>query len=82
LAVIQVLVTFSGVNGSGKSAVLTGIVFGLGGTARTSNRGSSNKAFIRNGQNRATVEIHLYNGGENAYRLVRLSGGTSGFGLL
>ena len=58
----------SGANGSGKSALMTAIVFALGGTARTSNRGTSNKGFIRTGQAQATVEIQLYNGGENTYR--------------
>lgn len=58
----------SGANGSGKSALMTAIVFALGGTARTSNRGTSNKGFIRTGQTQASVEIQLYNGGENTYR--------------
>lgn len=57
-----------GVNGSGKSAVLTAIVFGLGGTARMASRGNSNKGFIRTGQPSATVEIRLCNEGENSYR--------------
>jgi len=57
-----------GVNGSGKSAVLTAIVFGLGGTARMASRGSSNKGFIRTGQSSATVEIRLCNQGEDRYR--------------
>lgn len=57
-----------GANGSGKSAVLTAIVFGLGGSARISNRGNSNKNLIRNGENQAVVEIDLYNKGEDGYR--------------
>ena len=48
-----------------QSAVLTAIVFGLGGSARTSNRGTANKGFIRNGQNSATVEITLSNEGKS-----------------
>ena len=35
----------SGVNGSGKSAIMTAIVYTLGGSAKKSNRGSSNKVF-------------------------------------
>jgi len=57
-----------GENGSGKSAVLTAIVFGLGGTARMSSRGTTNKAFIRTHQTSATVEIALANVGEHSYR--------------
>lgn len=57
-----------GDNGSGKSAVLTAIVFGLGGSARTAMRGSANKGFVRSGQNTASVEIKLDNRGDNCYR--------------
>eukprot|EP00092_Neocalanus_flemingeri_P032878 GFUD01035757.1.p1 GENE.GFUD01035757.1~~GFUD01035757.1.p1 ORF type:complete len:1072 (-),score=401.60 GFUD01035757.1:161-3376(-) len=64
----QRLTFLSGENGSGKSAVLTAIVFALGGSARTSNRGSSNKGFIRTGQNSAVVEIKLLNVGESSYK--------------
>jgi hypothetical protein len=39
-----------------------------GGTARMSNRGSSNNGLIRMGQSQTTVEITLYNSGENAYK--------------
>ena len=58
----------SGANGSGKSAILTAIVFALGGSARASNRGNSNRNFIRTGQQRAEVEIHLLNEGDMAYK--------------
>lgn len=58
----------SGVNGSGKSAVLTAITFALGGTARTANRGTSTKSFVRTGASSASVELTLSNQGEYAYR--------------
>ena len=61
----------SGVNGSGKSAIMSALTFGLGGSARMSNRGSSNKNFIRTNQSQASVEISLFNRGENAWKPVR-----------
>merc|ERR1719167_641881 len=64
---IERLNFLNGANGSGKSAILTAIVFALGGSARMSNRGTANKSFIRNGQNSASVEIRLCNDGEDAY---------------
>ncbi|GCC28180.1 hypothetical protein chiPu_0006608 [Chiloscyllium punctatum] len=40
----------SGNNGSGKSALLTALIIGLGGKATTTNRGHSTKDFVRTGQ--------------------------------
>ncbi|XP_070538831.1 structural maintenance of chromosomes protein 6-like [Ptychodera flava] len=57
-----------GRNGSGKSAVLTAMVVGLGGKATVTNRGSSVKAFIKDGQNFAEVAIKLRNRGTDAYK--------------
>ena len=60
----------TGVNGSGKSAVMSALIFGLGGGSKITNRGSANKNLIRTGQGQASVEISLYNRGETAYRSV------------
>jgi len=56
-----------GHNGSGKSAVLTAITLVLGAKATSTNRGSSLKSFIREGQNKAEVTLHLTNRGEEAF---------------
>ncbi|PLW58540.1 hypothetical protein PCANC_00062 [Puccinia coronata f. sp. avenae] len=56
-----------GHNGSGKSAVLTAITLVLGAKATSTNRGSSLKGFIREGQNKAEVTLHLTNRGEEAF---------------
>ena len=60
----------SGANGSGKSAVLAALQFALGGNARLANRGTTNKNFIRTNQPNASVEVALFNRGENAYKQV------------
>ncbi|KAK2489221.1 hypothetical protein MC885_018096 [Smutsia gigantea] len=57
-----------GNNGSGKSAVLTALIVGLGGKAVATNRGSSLKGFVKDGQNSADVSITLRNRGDDAYR--------------
>jgi len=64
----QKLTFLSGENGSGKSAVLTAIVFALGGNARVASRGNTNKAFIRTNQSSAKVEVRLTNIGEGSYK--------------
>ena len=52
----------------GKSAIMTGIVVGLGGKARSTERGSSLKQFIRTGATSGRVIVHLRNRGLEAYK--------------
>ncbi|XP_073832880.1 structural maintenance of chromosomes 6 [Musca autumnalis] len=56
-----------GSNGSGKSAILAALVLGLGGSAKTTNRSRSAKAFIKNGETTAKIEIVLANDGPQPY---------------
>ncbi|CAI9596747.1 unnamed protein product, partial [Staurois parvus] len=57
-----------GNNGSGKSAVLTALIVGLGGKAATTNRGSSIKGFVKDGQTSADVSVTLRNRGSDAFK--------------
>ncbi|EHB02379.1 Structural maintenance of chromosomes protein 6 [Heterocephalus glaber] len=57
-----------GNNGSGKSAVLTALIVGLGGKAVATNRGSSLKGFVKDGQSSADITVTLRNRGDDAYR--------------
>lgn len=57
-----------GRNGSGKSAVVTAIILGLGGKASTTSRGSTVKGFIKSGKQSAEIIIHLSNEGPDAYK--------------
>ncbi|CAB3240158.1 unnamed protein product [Arctia plantaginis] len=57
-----------GRNGSGKSAILTALVVGLGGRASATNRGSNLTSFIKKGTNSATIEIKIKNSSAKAYR--------------
>uniref|UniRef100_UPI00398F0083 structural maintenance of chromosomes protein 6-like n=1 Tax=Pristiophorus japonicus TaxID=55135 RepID=UPI00398F0083 len=57
-----------GNNGSGKSAVLTALIIGLGGKATATNRGYSTKGFVRNGQSSARISITLRNRGLDAFK--------------
>ncbi|KAJ8311272.1 hypothetical protein KUTeg_011176 [Tegillarca granosa] len=57
-----------GRNGSGKSAVLTALVVGLGGKASVTNRGSTVKSFIKVGKQTAELQIKLRNRGPEAYK--------------
>nr|XP_020463607.1 structural maintenance of chromosomes protein 6-like isoform X2 [Monopterus albus] len=57
-----------GNNGSGKSAILTALIVGLGGKATVTNRGISLKDFVKTGENTADITIRLRNRGPDAYR--------------
>ncbi|KAG8453462.1 hypothetical protein GDO86_000188, partial [Hymenochirus boettgeri] len=57
-----------GNNGSGKSAVLTALIVGLGGKAAITNRGSSIKGFVKDGQSSADISVTLRNRGQDAYK--------------
>ncbi|GCB74767.1 hypothetical protein scyTo_0003858, partial [Scyliorhinus torazame] len=58
----------TGNNGSGKSAVLTALIIGLGGKATATNRGYAAKEFVRNGENSACISITLRNRGLDAFK--------------
>ncbi|NWI90720.1 SMC6 protein, partial [Pitta sordida] len=57
-----------GSNGSGKSSILTGLIVGLGGKATATNRGSSLRMFIRDGETSADISITLRNQGRDAFK--------------
>lgn len=57
-----------GRNGSGKSAIITALVVGLGGKANVTSRGSTIKSFIKTGKQTAEVMIKLRNRGSDAYK--------------
>ncbi|XP_057664311.1 structural maintenance of chromosomes protein 6 [Diorhabda carinulata] len=57
-----------GKNGSGKSAILTALIIGLGGRATLTNRGSNVKGFVKAGKPSAIIEIELSNEGPMAYK--------------
>ncbi|XP_045916316.1 structural maintenance of chromosomes protein 6-like [Micropterus dolomieu] len=57
-----------GNNGSGKSAVLTALIVALGGNAQATNRGSSLKGFVKEGESSADVSITLRNKGRDAFK--------------
>lgn len=54
-----------GHNGSGKSAILTALIIGLGGKASSTSRGTSLKTLIRTGSSFSTIEITLRNNGDD-----------------
>lgn len=56
-----------GQNGSGKSTVLTAISTCLGGKASNTQRASSLKSFVKEGQSKAVVQVVFCNEGRGAY---------------
>ncbi|XP_011496853.1 PREDICTED: structural maintenance of chromosomes protein 6 [Ceratosolen solmsi marchali] len=57
-----------GVNGSGKSAILTALTIGLGARAKATDRGPSIKEFIKKGKNSGMIQITISNDGPMAYK--------------
>lgn len=57
-----------GRNGSGKSAILSAVVIALGGNASSTNRASSLKDFIKNGESNARVDVTVTNTGLYSYK--------------
>jgi chromosome segregation ATPase len=57
-----------GMNGSGKSAVLTAVTLCLGGKAASTNRGASMKTLIKTGQEQCILMVRLKNEGSDAYQ--------------
>ncbi|EEB07460.1 Smc5-6 complex SMC subunit Smc6 [Schizosaccharomyces japonicus yFS275] len=57
-----------GHNGSGKSAILTGLVVCLGAKAASTNRGANLKTLIKEGRSQARVSIVISNRGPEAFR--------------
>ncbi|XP_029282466.1 structural maintenance of chromosomes protein 6 [Cottoperca gobio] len=57
-----------GNNGSGKSAILTALIVGLGGKATVTNRAVSLKDFVKTSENSAEVTVKLRNRGPDAYK--------------
>ena len=58
----------TGVNSSGKSSVLQGLVLGLLADSKHTKRYNKLQDFIQKGYNRATVQVTLKNEGEDAYK--------------
>ncbi|XP_070491054.1 structural maintenance of chromosomes protein 6 isoform X2 [Chironomus tepperi] len=56
-----------GLNGSGKSAILTAISIGLGGKASSTARSTNLKELVKRGEPSATIEITLANDGVDSY---------------
>ncbi|KAK9665700.1 hypothetical protein RND81_14G129600 [Saponaria officinalis] len=58
----------TGQNGSGKSAILTALCVAFGSRARSTNRASTLKDFIKTGCSYASVMVEIKNEGEDAFK--------------
>ncbi len=58
---------FVGLNGSGKSAILTALAIGLGSKAQSTSRSTNLKDLVRRGESSAQIEITLSNDGDFPY---------------
>ncbi|KAI5740084.1 hypothetical protein M8J76_000353 [Diaphorina citri] len=58
----------SGRNGSGKSAIQTALIIGLGGDTRATSRGTSVASFIKEGRHQAIIQITMTNSGFKAFK--------------
>jgi chromosome segregation ATPase len=58
-----------GRNGSGKSAIMDGIILCLGGKATTTGRQAGAKTFIKTGCDKADLSVTLTNEGEDSYKV-------------
>lgn len=56
-----------GLNGSGKSAILTAIAIGLGGKASSTARSTNLKDLVKRGEHSAVIEVTLANNGIDSY---------------
>lgn len=57
-----------GKNGSGKSAILTALIVGLGAKASVTNRGTTLKNFVMTGKPSGTIDIFINNTGIDAFQ--------------
>lgn len=58
---------FVGLNGSGKSAILTAIAIGLGSKASSTSRSTNLKDLVKRGEASASIEIALTNDGLDSF---------------
>ena len=57
------------VTGSGKSAIVNALIAGFGHRANTTGKNTNSaKSLIKNGKDYALIQMHLANGGEDAYK--------------
>lgn len=57
-----------GKNGSGKSAILTALIIGLGGSSRATSRGNSMRELIRQNAQSAYITLTIYNPNQTSLR--------------